>query len=203
MMRYWPDWNWMPAGTDRVRVKPGTCGSWRALSRPGWDGRCELLVGNETQNAIFRWSEEEKRWKRLGYSLPPKYRDRRCSGPRQWTAVRDVNEDGFTDIIFSNEKRYSFPSFHPRAIPWFSNRLVTRGALGQPRHFGELPMITRNGGNNGAGCMAGPCGCRTKTPQRYPIKSIDAHSTRSWPGPPAAAALARRFAQSAASQTRF
>jgi len=28
------------------------------------DGRCELLVGNETQNAIFRWSEEEKRWKR-------------------------------------------------------------------------------------------------------------------------------------------
>ena len=36
------------------------------------DGRCELIVGNESQNAAFSWSEEEQSWKPLAYALPPK-----------------------------------------------------------------------------------------------------------------------------------
>src|SRR3989442_1703173 len=34
------------------------------------DGRCELIVANESQNAVFAWSDDQQSWKRLPYSLP-------------------------------------------------------------------------------------------------------------------------------------
>ena len=114
------------------------------------DGVCELLVGNENQNAIFRWSQEEKEWTRLGYSLPPNTSFVDAQGRDNGLRFVDVNEDGFADIIFSNEKRYSFHLFIPELylgfLPGWSREVISgnRGTLG------ELPMITRKGSNNGA-----------------------------------------------------
>src|SRR5262245_17280702 len=34
------------------------------------DGRCELMVANESQSAAFAWSEDAQCWKRLAYALP-------------------------------------------------------------------------------------------------------------------------------------
>ena len=34
------------------------------------DGGCELIVGNQHQNAVFAWSEQDNSWKKLAYNLP-------------------------------------------------------------------------------------------------------------------------------------
>src|SRR5207253_7597151 len=60
------------------------------------------------------------------------------------------NEDGFADVLFSNEKRYSFHLFISEVYLGFRvgwSREVLSGKRGT---FGEIPMITRNGSNNGA-----------------------------------------------------
>ena len=43
------------------------------------DGRCELIVGNESQNAAFTWSQEEESWKTPSLCAAAGSVDRRCS----------------------------------------------------------------------------------------------------------------------------
>src|SRR5438445_3890293 len=114
------------------------------------DGDCELMVGNESQNAIFQWSADEKSWKRLPYSLPEQTAIVDAQGRDAGLRFVDVNEDGFADVLFSNEKRYSFHLFISEVYLGFRvgwSREVLSGKRGT---FGEIPMITRNGSNNGA-----------------------------------------------------
>src|SRR5207247_9393028 len=83
----------------------------------------------------------------------------------------DINEDGFADVIVSNEKSFSLNLFVPEVYLGFKlgwSREVLRGKVGQASRLplgrlaeenvkaGEtpallsIPMITRNGSNNGA-----------------------------------------------------
>ncbi|HWY76998.1 MAG TPA: FG-GAP-like repeat-containing protein, partial [Verrucomicrobiae bacterium] len=71
------------------------------------DGVCELIVGNESQNAMFAWSAEEKTWKQMPYGLPDGTSIVDAEGRDNGLRFVDVNGDGYADVIFSNAKHYS------------------------------------------------------------------------------------------------
>ncbi len=114
------------------------------------DGRCEFIVANESQNAVFSWSDEQETWKRLPYSLPANTSIVNEQGRDNGLRFVDVNQDGFADVIFSNEKSFSLHLFVAKpylGFPTGWSREVLSGQRGQP---GEIPMICRGGSNNGA-----------------------------------------------------
>ncbi|MHB8521323.1 MAG: PVC-type heme-binding CxxCH protein, partial [Limisphaerales bacterium] len=116
------------------------------------DGRCELIVGNESQNAVFAWLPEAKIWKKLSYGLPDGAQIVHADGRDAGLRFVDINEDGYADLVFSNDERYTFNLFVPEVFLGFQvgwSREVLKGKRGD---FGEIPMIARGGEhpNNGA-----------------------------------------------------
>jgi putative membrane-bound dehydrogenase-like protein len=114
------------------------------------DGRCELLVGNESQNAIFSWADQENAWKPLSYKLPPNTSIVDSEGRDNGLRFVDVNEDGYADILFSNEKFFSLHLFIAKPYLGFGRGWSREVLAGKRGDFGEIPMITRNGSDNGA-----------------------------------------------------
>jgi len=117
------------------------------------DGRCELLAGNESQNAAFAWSEEEHSWKRLPYALPPETSLVDTEGRDNGLRFVDINDDGYDDVIFSNEKEFALHMFIATPKSWLGwergwTFKVGGGKRGEP---GELPMIARDGANRNNG----------------------------------------------------
>ncbi len=118
------------------------------------DGRCELVVGNESQNAVFAWSAENRVWQKKSFSLPRGTAIVDARGRDAGLRFVDLNADGFDDVIFSNAERYSINLYIPapgvlRAfdhVGW--TRPVSEGRRGE---VGEVPMIVRDGNyrNNG------------------------------------------------------
>lgn len=114
------------------------------------DGHCELIVGNESQNAVFAWSDNENTWKLLPYNLPPNSSIVDAQGRDNGLRFVDVNEDGFEDVLFSNEKFFSLHLFISRPYLGFGHGWSREVLAGKRGEFGEIPMITREGSNNGA-----------------------------------------------------
>ncbi len=115
------------------------------------DGVCEFIVGNESQRVVFAWSATNRRWQKAPWSLPPPASIVDAKGRDQGLRFIDINEDGFDDVIFSNEERFALHLYMPRpylgwAVGW--TREVMTGKHGEP---GEIPMIVRAGPqrNNG------------------------------------------------------
>ena len=109
------------------------------------DGFCELIVGNPQQQVVFVWSHAEKRWKLLPFRLPPHTALVDADGRDAGLRFVDIDEDGYDDVYFSNERRYALNLFEPPDLGWV--RSVRSGRRGD----GEaLPMIVRAGANNGA-----------------------------------------------------
>src|SRR5688572_3563739 len=107
------------------------------------DGNCEFI----TDSGVFGWSADTKAWKRLDYALP---KGTSLDGGLRFV---DVNGDGFDDVLFSNEERFSLHQFvsQPNArlfwkIGW--NDEVFAGKRDDPR---AIPPIVRAGPhpNNG------------------------------------------------------
>ena len=71
------------------------------------DGRCELLVSNDKQNAIFAWSDSDRAWKPLPYTLPAGVALVDATGHDNGLRFVDLNGDGFDDLLLSNEKEYA------------------------------------------------------------------------------------------------
>jgi putative membrane-bound dehydrogenase-like protein len=109
------------------------------------DGRCELIVGNEQQQAIFTWSTEKKAWEKLPFTLPPGTSLVNAAGKDSGLRFVDLDEDGYEDVLFSNAERYSLHLFTGMQKGWSREVLAGRGG-----DQGRLPMIARNGTNNGA-----------------------------------------------------
>jgi putative membrane-bound dehydrogenase-like protein len=114
------------------------------------DGRCELIVGNESQNALFSWSDKENTWKPLPFGLPPNTSIVDAEGHDNGLRFVDLNEDGYADVLFSTEKFFSLHLFIARPHLGFGHGWSREVQSGKRGEFGEIPMITRNGGNNGA-----------------------------------------------------
>ncbi|MBI4324376.1 MAG: VCBS repeat-containing protein [Chloroflexi bacterium] len=117
------------------------------------DGRCELLVANETHNVLFAWSPEDHAWKKLDYALPPGVALVDAQGRDRGLRFVDLNEDGFADIVFSNEEGFSLHLFTPKPAPHLRwevgwTQKIKSGQRGQAN---EIPMIVRGGTNRNNG----------------------------------------------------
>ena len=108
------------------------------------DGHCELLVANDRENLAFAWSPEKKAWRQLPFALPPGVRLVDDSGRDTGLRFADLDEDGHADILISNEKEYGVYLFSDMKKGW--SRKVMAGRAGDKD---ALPMIARNGTNNG------------------------------------------------------
>jgi putative membrane-bound dehydrogenase-like protein len=123
------------------------------------DGRCEMIVSNDKEQAIFQWSEKRKSWTKLPFALPEGTALVNADGQDNGLRFVDLDEDGREDVVFSNEDRYSVHLFASMTEGW-SKRVMSgkRDPLtlpsppkgGEGRVRGDLPAITRSGTNNGA-----------------------------------------------------
>jgi putative membrane-bound dehydrogenase-like protein len=105
------------------------------------DDYCEFI----TDAGVFGWSRAENKWNLLTYSLP---KGTTLAGGLRFV---DVNGDGFDDVLFSNEERFSLHQFVSKPNPRLSwkigwNDEVFSGTRNDPR---AIPPIVRNGQNNG------------------------------------------------------
>ena len=121
------------------------------------DGFCEVLINHGNRNEIFSWNQSKKVLDKLPFALPEgtrfsyMHRELRTNGDGGIDAglrFADINEDGFDDIIFSNESEYGLWLFTDMKQGW--SREVLRGKRGQKPADQEIPPITVNGANNGA-----------------------------------------------------
>lgn len=116
------------------------------------DGSAELIVANNTQNAVFGWDATARRWQRRPYGLPAGVSVVNERGEDNGLRFVDFNGDGADDVIFSNEHSYHLALMVPRLVLGFQpgwSREVMSGARGS---LPEIPMIVRGGParNNGA-----------------------------------------------------
>ncbi len=116
------------------------------------DGQTELIVGNESQNAVFSWDSSARTWQRRPYGLPTDVSIVNARGEDNGLRFVDFNGDEADDVIFSNEDRYHLALMVPKLVLGFQagwSREVISGARGS---FPEIPMIVRAGParNNGA-----------------------------------------------------
>ena len=115
------------------------------------DGSCELLVANPDQNFIYKWIETRGAWQRLPFGLPGQARFVNAEAQDNGLRFQDLNEDGFDDLLLSNEHHYGVWTFNPSPQPesqsWW--RLLSEGERADP---GALPAFVRSGPhrNNGA-----------------------------------------------------
>lgn len=116
------------------------------------DGRCEVIVANDIQNAVFEFSPDEKTWKKLPFALPDGVRITDDTGRDLGLRFVDVNEDGFADLLFSNEKEYSLHLFLNADYVGMPRGWSHKIRAGKRGDQGEIPMIVRGGDfpNNGA-----------------------------------------------------
>lgn len=119
------------------------------------DGNCELIVANEKQNAVFAWSDEEQTWrgtwKRLPYALPKGTSIVDAEGRDNGLRFVDINEDGFHDVVFSNDRSYSLHLFVPKLHLGFQPGWTREVLAGRRGEAGEIPMIVRGGANRNNG----------------------------------------------------
>ena len=108
------------------------------------DGRCEAIVGNESENAVFAWSPEGKKWAKLSWALPDGARIVDAEGRDAGLRFLDLDEDGRDDVVFSNDEGFGVYLFDSWETGW--SRKVTTGKAGAKE---ALPKIVRNGTNNG------------------------------------------------------
>ena len=108
------------------------------------DGISDLIVNNDSQNAVFLWDERASNWQRASFTLP----ERSClvdgQGIDQGLRFVDLDGDSDDDLVLSNDRRYWVRLFESPTSGW--PKEVTRGESGDR---GALPMIVRDGRLNG------------------------------------------------------
>jgi putative membrane-bound dehydrogenase-like protein len=137
-------------------------------------GHCELIVGNDKQNAVFAFNEQQKQWTTLPFALPAGTSIIDSQGRDAGLRLIDVDGDGHTDVLFSNESRYSLDLFVSMQQGWSKHILGGRRQdqrekksapppagteLIVPANFDPtgdkepLPPLVRNGTDNGGWFM--------------------------------------------------
>jgi len=118
------------------------------------DGRCEVLVSNPDQNAVFSWNDEERRWTRRDFGFPEEVSLVDGAGRDNGLRFVDLNGDTYEDMVFSNGESWAVHLFVADPIPGWDwkvgwTRRVKGGSRSAP---GAIPAIVREGPqrNNGA-----------------------------------------------------
>lgn len=108
------------------------------------DGLSDLIVNNESQNAVFFASRDQHAWQPAPFALPSKGCLVDARGVDQGLRFVDLDEDGDDDLVFSNEREYWVRLYEGPAKGW--SNTVSQGKAGSP---GALPPIVRQGTLNG------------------------------------------------------
>ena len=124
-------------GTARLHVSVPV---YRLLDLDG-DGICEKINGGA---GVYAY-EPGKDWQQLPFVLPTSARDARDASLR----FIDLNGDGKLDIVFANEREYGVYLFTDMKTGWKKLR------AGKASEQGAIPMIARNGKNNGCWVHSG------------------------------------------------
>jgi hypothetical protein len=106
------------------------------------DGLCEIVVGQGPSAGVHRAAPEG--WKRLPYSLPEDVPLFGGQGADRGLRFVDLKGDGKLDLVLSNENSWGVWLFKDATTGW---EKLSGGDRSQP---GALPMIVREGTNNGA-----------------------------------------------------
>ena len=109
------------------------------------DGNCELIVGNDHIQSVYRWDESERKWVKQSFTLPPNTSIVDADGRDAGLRLLDVDGDGFDDAIFSNDDHYSLHLFTSMKDGW--GKQVLSGNRGDKD---AIPAFVRKGTNNGA-----------------------------------------------------
>ena len=111
---------------------------------PDGKGRCDLIVGNPKQNAVFSWDDQAKSWTRLPFGLPAGTQIVDAAGRDGGLRFVDVDGDGRADVLFSNDDHYSLDLFASMESGW--SKRIRAGKHGQSD---DVPPLVRDGTNNG------------------------------------------------------
>jgi hypothetical protein len=107
------------------------------------DGVCELIAANPGRQAVYRLSDA--RWEPLPWSLPSGLVIVDAAGRDGGLRFVDLDEDGHSDLVFSNADRSAAYAFSTMDQGW-SRKLMDGPRTGES----SLPMIVRaDGTNNG------------------------------------------------------
>ncbi|HWB09938.1 MAG TPA: PVC-type heme-binding CxxCH protein [Pirellulales bacterium] len=109
------------------------------------DGITECLVGNPTQSAVFGWSMQQRRWQKLPFGLPAGATIVDEAGRDAGLRFVDLDEDGYDDVVLSNEAGFCVNLFESPEKGW-SHQVVA----GQRTDDAGIPPFVVNGTNNGA-----------------------------------------------------
>jgi putative membrane-bound dehydrogenase-like protein len=109
------------------------------------DGTCELIVCMGGESAVFAWDRGKPGWRKCPFALPKGTAIVDEKGNDAGLRFVDVDEDGHDDILFSNDAEYGLWLFHSMEKGW--SHQISAGKRGDKD---ALPMIARNGTNNGA-----------------------------------------------------
>ncbi|MDA9857648.1 c-type cytochrome [Rubripirellula sp.] len=129
------------------------------------DGKCELIEGgpNDKGGRVFRWNVEETAWQSLPFRLPAGTAIVDEHGKDAGLRFVDVDGDANEDVLFSDHDRYSLHLFSSIEKGWDRQCLW---ALRSQKD--EIPMIVRNGTNNGAWFADGHLWVQNEDTQRLP-----------------------------------
>jgi hypothetical protein len=109
-------------------------------------GAVQVIVGNPDQDALFAWSPAEKAWKQAAFALPAGTTIVDSEGNDAGLRFVDINNDGYDDVVFSNEKSFGAYIFSPKKDGSLDAGWRLQHVAG-PRdgHQPEIPMIVRGG----------------------------------------------------------
>ena len=115
------------------------------------DGICEIIVGNPDTQAVLKWVPSRKQWQPATFNLPQGVTIVRQDGSDNGTRFVDINEDGFLDVIQSNESRYSLNIYIPQPIDGWNIGWPREVMAGPRSDSNAIPMIVRGGAHNNNG----------------------------------------------------
>ena len=104
------------------------------------DGFSDLIINNDSQNAVFLWHSAASNWQRAPFSLPAKNSLVDAKGLDQGLRFVDLNADGDDDLILSNEREYWVRTFDGPEKGW--STLARSGKAGDAN---AIPTITKKG----------------------------------------------------------
>ncbi|MEO2020202.1 MAG: PVC-type heme-binding CxxCH protein, partial [Pirellulaceae bacterium] len=108
------------------------------------DGQCELVVANQQQQAVYRWSRDH--WVPTTIAWPKGAAVVDDQGRDAGLRFIDIDQDGFDDLLFSNQDRYSLSLWRTgKSAGWSLDALA-----GNRSDADTIPIISRLGTNNGA-----------------------------------------------------
>lgn len=110
------------------------------------DGSCEIV----SEEGIYRWGGAG--WEKLPFGLPEGVKLLDEKGRDAGLRFIDIDEDGFEDVVFSNDERYSLDLWSGMKGGWGKRVLAARHGdpATRPSNIPSIPPIVSNGQSNGA-----------------------------------------------------